>query len=121
MFRSVPIDAGKGTSSKRPHPGDHYDQYPTPQSRRPTKVRRIDNLQYYEDIYGTRTEGAFDETHDTGSDADDDDDDEPPSPSARKDDKASKRQARPSRKRKLSTSKSGQATSLLSVVQHVIL
>ncbi|KAI6787774.1 hypothetical protein KC327_g17034 [Hortaea werneckii] len=100
MFRSVPTDAGKGTPSKRPRPGDLHDQYPTPQSRRSTKIRRTDNLEYYEDIYGTRIEGAFDETHDTGSD-----DDESPSSSARKVSKASKREVRPSKKRKLSTSK----------------
>ncbi|RMY55723.1 hypothetical protein D0863_13217 [Hortaea werneckii] len=69
----------------------------------PLKSKMTDNLQYYEDIYGTRIEGAFDETHDTGSD-----DDESPSPSARTNGKASKQQARPSRKRKLSTSKPNQ-------------
>ncbi|KAI7143557.1 hypothetical protein KC343_g14876 [Hortaea werneckii] len=66
----------------------------------PIKSKMADNLQYYEDIYGTRIEGAFDETHDTGSD-----DGESPSPSARKDSKASKRQVRPSKKRKLSESR----------------
>ena len=115
MFRSVPTDAGKGTPSKRPRPGDLHDQYPTPKSRGSTKIRRKDNLQYYEDIYGTRIEGAFDETHDTGSD-----DDESPSPSARKDSKASKRQVRPSKKRKLSGSKSSKATSLVIAVQHFV-
>ncbi|RMY46264.1 hypothetical protein D0865_09392 [Hortaea werneckii] len=92
-----------GTPSKRPHPGNNHDQYPTPQSRRPTTIRRTDNLQYYEDIYGTRIEGAFDETHETGSD-----DDESPAPTSRKDGKASKRQVRPSKKRKLFMSKSAQ-------------
>ncbi|KAI7216303.1 hypothetical protein KC333_g4912 [Hortaea werneckii] len=72
-------------------------------SRRPTKIRRTDNLQYYEDIYGTRIEGAFDETHETGSD-----DDESPAPTSPKDGKASKRQLRPSKKHKLSTSNSAQ-------------
>ncbi|KAI7278007.1 hypothetical protein KC345_g6228 [Hortaea werneckii] len=66
-------------------------------------ISRTDDLQYYEDIYGTRIEGAFDETHDTGSD-----DDESPSPSARKDSKASNCQVRPSKKRKLSTPKPNQ-------------
>ena len=115
MFRSVPTDARKGTPSKRPHPGNNHDQYPTPQSRRPTTIRRTDNLQYYEDIYGTRIEGAFDETHETGSD-----DDESPAPTSRKDGKASKRQVRPSKKRKLFMSKSGKATSLVSAVHHVV-
>lgn len=115
MFRSVPTDARKGTPSKRPHPGDNHDQYPTPQSRRSTKVRRTDNLQYYEDFYGTRIEGAFDETHGTGSD-----DDESPAPTSLKDGKASKRQMRPLKKRKLSTSNLGKTTSLVSIMQHMI-
>ncbi|RMY63241.1 hypothetical protein D0863_10688 [Hortaea werneckii] len=65
----------------------------------PVKSKMTDNLQYYEDIYGTRIEGAFDETHETGSD-----DDESPAPTSLKDGKASKRQMRPLKKRKLSTS-----------------
>lgn len=113
MFRSVPTDAGKGGPSKRPRPGDHHDRYPTPQSLRPTKIRRKDNLQYYEDIYGTRVEGAFDETHDTGSD-----DDESPSPRVQKEGKARKQQVRPYKKRKLSGSRSSKAASLLSILQH---
>ncbi|RMX76321.1 hypothetical protein D0869_10827 [Hortaea werneckii] len=71
--------------------------------RRPTTIRRTDNLQYYEDIYGTRIEGSFDETHETGSD-----NDESPTPTSPKDGKTSKRQIRPSKKRKLSTSKPAQ-------------
>lgn len=108
MFGSVPTDARKGTPSKRPHPGDHHNQYPTPHSGRPTKVRRLDDLQYYEDIYGTRIEGAFDETHDTGSD----DDDKAPSSSALKGGKASKRRVRPPKERKLSESKSSKVIHL---------
>lgn len=115
MFRLVPTDTRKGTPSKRPHSGDHHDQYPTPQNRRPTKIRRRDNLKYYEDIYGKRREGAFDETHETGSE-----DDESPTPTSPKDGKASKRQVRPSKRGKLSTSKLGKATSLVSAVQHTI-
>ncbi|KAI6787606.1 hypothetical protein KC332_g16986 [Hortaea werneckii] len=69
----------------------------------PLKSKMKDNLQYYEDIYGTRVEGAFDETHDTGSD-----DDESPSPRVQKEGKARKQQVRPSKKRKLSGSRSTQ-------------
>ncbi|KAI7152384.1 hypothetical protein KC316_g14808 [Hortaea werneckii] len=93
------LGTGKDEKTGQPVKRDNHDQYPTPQSRRPTKVRRIDDLQYYEDIYGTRIEGAFDETHETGSD-----DDESPTPTSLKDGKASKRQVRPLKKRKLSTS-----------------
>ncbi|KAI6794105.1 hypothetical protein KC361_g5805 [Hortaea werneckii] len=66
----------------------------------PLKSKMKDDWQYYEDIYGTRVEGAFDETHDTGSD-----DDESPSPSAQKEGKARKQQVRPSKKRKPSESR----------------
>ncbi|KAI7319627.1 hypothetical protein KC315_g9678 [Hortaea werneckii] len=69
----------------------------------PVKSKMTDNLQYYEDIYGSRIEGAFDETHETVSD-----DDESPTPTSLKDGKASKRQVKPLKKRKLSTSNSAQ-------------